>query len=309
MSDLPTLDSTITMTLTQTTTRPHLGDESNVVMTTLFSATTIPNPSLASTPSAYASGSSATDTSVFSRNSGTSNAWKVGLAIGIPGIVAAIIGLVAFLLISLKKRSSTNTPLRYNKSLHTPAKSFSSFSSEDLEKNDPLNEPIPSRESPNSPHKWHAVQNRLSRLFFPESTRDWTQEPVVSQVIKDPHPVTEAHRSPLTAILLKKFNLRSKLRAITPTFGKAQNDSSSHSLGILRDILSPIIAPPFAARSGNSVLDEYLVIRRYALQLPDELGIEVGDKLIVSELFSDGWCKASRGKSIGMVPQVCLQKL
>ena len=64
----------------------------------------------------------------------------------------------------------------------------------------------------------------------------------------------------------------------------------------------------------------YTVIRSYNKSLGDELNIEVGDKAVILEKHSDGWCKirlVRMGKDyynhqlsldIGLVPKMCLQK-
>ena len=65
----------------------------------------------------------------------------------------------------------------------------------------------------------------------------------------------------------------------------------------------------------------YTVIRSYNKSLGDELNIEVGDKAVILEKHSDGWCKirlVRMGKDyynhqlsldIGLVPKMCLQKI
>lgn len=65
----------------------------------------------------------------------------------------------------------------------------------------------------------------------------------------------------------------------------------------------------------------YTVIRSYNKSLGDELNIEIGDKAVILEKHSDGWCKirlVRMGKDyynhqlsldIGLVPKMCLQKI
>lgn len=340
-------DSTMTLTLTRTTTKPNtfasLGDNQIVLLTTYVSAITIskllsqiiPTPTpvpqtlglvLSALPTAMnstnSSSSLSTAASVFNLGSTSSNAWKVGLAVGVPGAIAAVIGLTAFLLISLKKRSSNR---KANSSYLSSTKSFS-LSSDYSEKSVFKHDPIPVRrfdaETPNLEElqKWPAVCNRLSRLFVAEKNKEpLSNDPIVCQVVKNPLP--DSNPSPLTALLLKRFNLRSRIRAMTPklAFPRAKDEldqlekggaGALNTPGTKQESIQPIIPLPTAAlSSGRSDTNEYLVIRRYALQLPDEMSIDVGDKIIVSELFSDGWCKASRGATVGIVPQVCLQKL
>lgn len=370
------MTSTVTLTLTMTTVpnstsaqASTVGDQL-VILSTYVSAVTVSKPRSSSTPipsstmlSLITPGyslagsnlsshlpvvSSSTSQPVISASSSlspkqvgsASNSWKLGLAIGIPGAIALMIGLAAALLIISKNRKFAKTeriPPVSDLNFHRgDGASFSNSSCDDLEKNEASLDPFPERKpdvSSGTPtntayQSMTGMKSRLSRLFN-WNDRITAQDPIISQVVKNDTQVPGGSYTPFTAILLKRFKLRSRLPGkspvnATPPLPNISGQIHEHPVSEVaghKDHSRPHEAQTVAQETGRGsqvslnttpeikLERKFVVVRKYSLKLPDEMSIEVGDTVVVYEHFSDGWCKAGRGNNVGIVPLICLKKL
>ncbi|KAL6451067.1 FUS1 Nuclear fusion protein FUS1 [Candida maltosa Xu316] len=249
----------------------------------------------------------------------TSKSTQVGLAVGIPIAIFSIffIALGVWYFIRSRKRKAQK-----EKSMNSQYYNNSNHSDETLT----IQKPYPTIFSPGAylhhqekqvdeiPERKHGFGDRLSKLF-----------PIRSKEVDKPQDNTFMNRvSVITPVLLKKFNLK-KTEEDQNTIKPQVVTLPEKSYGYVPTVKSKLNLPPTISvgsnDSDNTSMDQslYMVIRSYHKSLSDELDIEVGDKVIILEKHSDGWCKVKilrtakgyfqQPLTTGMVPRMCLQKI
>ena len=247
---------------------------------------------------------------------------QIGLAIGIPIAIFSIFFIVLGIWYYIRERKRKRKTLSFNEKYYKPRESDATLTAD---------KPYPVLFSPGAyfkderqyelPQKRDRLTIRLSKSF-----------PIRKKEKEISSTVNFAKRmSVLTPIFLKKFNLKKTVEenneTVKPQILSIPENPRENAMKPTDNLnLPPVIT------IGSSGLDPvrggispeqslYTVIRSYNKSLGDELNIEVGDKAVILEKHSDGWCKirlVRMGKDyynhqlsldIGLVPKMCLQKI
>lgn len=247
---------------------------------------------------------------------------QIGLAIGIPIAIFSIFFIVLGIWYYIRERKRKRKTLSFNEKYYKPRESDATLTAD---------KPYPVLFSPGAyfkderqyelPQKRDRLTIRLSKSF-----------PIRKKEKEISSTVNFAKRmSVLTPIFLKKFNLKKTIEenneTVKPQILSIPENPRENAMKPTDNLnLPPVIT------IGSSGLDPvrggispeqslYTVIRSYNKSLGDELNIEVGDKAVILEKHSDGWCKirlVRMGKDyynhqlsldIGLVPKMCLQKI
>ena len=265
--------------------------------------------------------------------SSTNRSTEIGLAIGIPIAIFSIffIGLAIWYYIRSRKSKKQDNKYSFNDSYYKSRSSDETITPE---------RPYPVVFSPGAylrqeiqsqnelPARKDRAAKRSSKMF-PARKKEQEQiselPPESSRFMK--------RMSMMTPIFLKKFNL-GKIEEPKEDTIKPQVltiDSDDHKDKITNAMKNKLYLPPTIVigesgldpvRGGSSPSESiYTVIRSYAKNLSDELDIEVGDKVVILEKHSDGWCKVRKihmgkeyyahqsSQTTGLVPRMCLQKI
>lgn len=265
-------------------------------------------------------------TSASSSNRST----QIGLAIGIPIAIFAIffIALGIWYYIRSRKNKNKNQQFNFNDTYYksrtsdetiTPDKPYPVVFSPGVYLKQESNSQI------EKPERKESTVKRLSKMF---PVRNKDQE----QSFEKPQEFNFKKRmSMMTPIFLRKFNL-GKIEETQEDDIKPQvlTIDSEHKNQVPK-VKNKLNLPPTIVleetgldpvRGGLSPQQSmYTVIRSYNKNLSDELNIEVGDKVVILEKHSDGWCNVKKihmgkeyythqsSQTTGLVPRMCLQKI
>ncbi|KAI5951256.1 FUS1 [Candida jiufengensis] len=172
-------------------------------------------------------------------------------------------------------------------------------------------------------------KNQLNRLSKMWPKRDRQQELSASKIYnqhQQPQPPPQPRDLHLEELQNPQPNLFKRMSMITPIFLKQFNLKSTQNDPSIRPqfINIPISTQSQTIQPQRSCSNQsyYIVIKSYLKNLNDEISINVGEKCIILEKHSDGWCKIkliknyiSDGELInnneieGLVPRMCLQKI
>lgn len=247
---------------------------------------------------------------------------QIGLAIGIPIAIFSIFFIVLGVWYYIRERKRKRKTLSFNEKYYKPRASDVTLTAD---------KPYPILFSPGAyfkderqyelPQKRDQLTSRLSKSF-----------PIRRKEKEISSSDNFAKRmSVLTPIFLKKFNLKKASHENNETVKPQVLSIPENRLENSRKPTDNLNLPPVIT-IGSSGLDPvrggispeqslYTVIRSYNKSLGDELNIEIGDKAVILEKHSDGWCKirlVRMGKDyynhqlsldIGLVPKMCLQKI
>ncbi|RCK63980.1 hypothetical protein Cantr_10602 [Candida viswanathii] len=280
--------------------------------------------------------------------SSTNRSTEIGLAIGIPIAIFSIFFIVLgiwYFIRSRKNKKNKTKQLSFNDSYYksrssdetiTPDKPYPVvFSPGAYLKQEQEGRSMKGYEVEQG--KESGIAKRFSRMF-PVRNKDLEGGGGgVEGVSEGPQSNFMKRMSVMTPIFLKKFNL-GKVDEVDELPVKVDKDTIKPQVLTIDDegrkvpkVKNKLNLPP-TITIGESGLDPvrggvspeqslYTVIRSYSKNLGDELDIEVGDKVVILEKHSDGWCKVRKirmGKEYyvhqsspdtGLVPRMCLQKI
>ncbi|KAI3402789.2 FUS1 [Candida oxycetoniae] len=259
----------------------------------------------------------------------TSNSSQVGIAIGIPIAVFVIFFIALGVWYYFRLRKSKKR-LDSNKEAHSKIFSFSPAYVTRLEpgsrsSSDTLAEkPYPVIFSPTNYLKtakdleMYQQQNNRKPEFrdhLKRLSRVWPARNKSNEKDQD-NPIARPV-SMLTPVFLKKFILgkesEERPAKVRPQVLKIP---SPHQEGDDITMQEPIDLK----KQDSSNQSIYIVIKHYSKNLPDEITIDIGDKCVILQKHSDGWCKirlvghnsddeVTSGGGTGLVPRMCLQKM
>lgn len=322
-----TLSNTDTSLMSSDSTSPKLFNTKKVIGSSSADATTFPSQSDSLSPTASKKVGAVSTIPIQNSFSDVSystgnRSLQIGLAIGIPIAIFSIFFIVLGIWYYIRERKRKRKTLSFNEKYYKPRESDATLTAD---------KPYPVLFSPGAyfkderqyelPQKRDRLTIRLSKSF-----------PIRKKEKEISSTVNFAKRmSVLTPIFLKKFNLKKTVEenneTVKPQILSIPENPRKNAMKPTDNLnLPPVITV------GSSGLDPvrggispeqslYTVIRSYNKSLGDELNIEVGDKAVILEKHSDGWCKirlVRMGKDyynhqlsldIGLVPKMCLQKI
>lgn len=322
-----TLSNTDTSLMSSDSTSSKLINTKKVIGSSSADATTSPSQSDSLSPTASKKVGAVSTIPIQNSFSDVSystgnRSLQIGLAIGIPIAIFSIFFIVLGIWYYIRERKRKRKTLSFNEKYYKPRESDATLTAD---------KPYPVLFSPGAyfkderqyelPQKRDRLTSRLSKSF-----------PIRKKEKEISSTVNFAKRmSVLTPIFLKKFNLKKTVEenneTVKPQILSIPENPRENAMKPTDNLnLPPVIT------IGSSGLDPvrggispeqslYTVIRSYNKSLGDELNIEVGDKAVILEKHSDGWCKirlVRMGKDyynhqlsldIGLVPKMCLQKI
>ncbi|RCK63201.1 hypothetical protein Cantr_09803 [Candida viswanathii] len=277
--------------------------------------------------------------------SSTNRSTEIGVAIGIPIAIFSIFFIVLgiwYFIRSRKNKKNKTKQLSFNENYYKSRSSDETITTD---------KPYPVVFSPGAylkqeqegrsmkgyeveQGKESSFAKRFSRMF---PVRNKDLEGGVEGVSEGTQSNFMKRMSVMTPIFLKKFNL-GKVDEVDEVPVKVDKDTIKPQVLRIDDegrkvpkVKNKLNLPP-TITIGESGLDPvrggvspeqslYTVIRSYSKNLGDELDIEVGDKVVILEKHSDGWCKVRKirmgkeyyvhqsSQDTGLVPRMCLQKI
>lgn len=322
-----TLSNTDTSLMSSDSTSSKLINTKKVIGSSSADATTSPSQSDSLSPTASKKVGAVSTIPIQNSFSDVSystgnRSLQIGLAIGIPIAIFSIFFIVLGIWYYIRERKRKRKTLSFNEKYYKPRESDATLTAD---------KPYPVLFSPGAyfkderqyelPQKRDRLTSRLSKSFPIRK-----KEKEISSTVN-----FAKHMSVLTPIFLKKFNLKKTVEenneTVKPQILSIPENPRENAMKPTDNLnLPPVIT------IGSSGLDPvrggispeqslYTVIRSYNKSLGDELNIEVGDKAVILEKHSDGWCKirlVRMGKDyynhqlsldIGLVPKMCLQKI
>lgn len=282
--------------VTSSTSLYKASSSSSSVVSRTVEYSTAESNTLGSMTSTSSSRPSATNGYGLTATHTSSNSASLGLAIGIPlGVVAVL--LVGFGTWLYLKRKSKPSLLPLNKHFYS-SKSQTETSSDELRKFDnPYTPKVQEIET--------SYFKRFSALITPikfntvpkKSTKESRTENFLRRLSRDGKQESGSESNTISPLFLKRFNLN-----------KPNTPVSIHEEPIKEKLLPKL---PSLIRMEQPVEDDkFTIVKNYRRLLDDELDVKVGETVDVLKAHVDGWClvKNSKGK-IGMIPKMCVVKV